>query len=96
MGLVLAAALSTVNVSAQTYKDRRVIDVLKELQRQGVRVIYSTPLVRADMWVIEKPTGRDARQMEPRRRMTSAKEPRNERRRCERSCISHLPSKGTS
>jgi hypothetical protein len=65
LGALLIAVLlaTTVASGVQTYKDRRVIDVLKDFQRQGVRLIFSTRLVRPDMWVIDEPRGAEARQI---------------------------------
>lgn len=61
--LFVGVSITTTHGMAQTYKDHRVIDVLKEFQRQGVRLIFSTRLVRPDMWVIDEPKGTDARQI---------------------------------
>jgi hypothetical protein len=62
--VLIAVPLATTEASgAQTYKDRRVIDVLKDFERQGVRLIFSTRLVRPDMWVIDEPRGAEARQI---------------------------------
>jgi hypothetical protein len=47
------------NAAAQPYKDRRVVDVLRDFQRQGVRVNFSTALVTPDMRVGEEPRGDD-------------------------------------
>jgi hypothetical protein len=41
----------------QPYKDRRVVEVLRELQRQGVRVVFSTRLVTPEMRVAVEPHG---------------------------------------
>lgn len=43
--------------AAQPYKDRRVVEVLRDFQRQGVRVNFSTALVTPDMRVGEEPRG---------------------------------------
>jgi hypothetical protein len=45
--------------AAQPYKDRRVAEVLRDFQRQGVRVNFSTALVTPDMRVGEEPPGDD-------------------------------------
>jgi hypothetical protein len=52
-------ATSLVDAAGQPYKDRRVVDVLREFQRQGVRIIFSTGLVRPDMRVGDEPVGDD-------------------------------------
>jgi hypothetical protein len=46
--------------AAQPYKDRRVVEVLRDFQRQGVRVIFSSALVTPDMRVREEPHGADS------------------------------------
>jgi hypothetical protein len=60
--LLLAAAVTTAAVApaaGQRYKDRRVVDVLREFQRQGVRIVFSTALVRPEMRVTTEPTDDD-------------------------------------
>lgn len=47
------------NAAAQPYKDRQVVEVLRDFQRQGVRVNFSTALVTPDMRVAEEPRGDD-------------------------------------
>jgi hypothetical protein len=47
------------NTAAQPYKDRQVVEVLRDFQRQGVRIIFSTALVTPDMRVGEEPHGDD-------------------------------------
>lgn len=59
--LIVVSLATTHALGAQTYKDRRVIDVLRDFQRQGVRLIFSTRLVRHDMWVTDEPKGTEAR-----------------------------------
>jgi hypothetical protein len=49
------------NAAAQPYKDRQVVEVLRDFQRQGVRVNFSTALVTPDMRVAEEPRGDDPR-----------------------------------
>ena len=44
-------------VSARPYKDRPLTDVLKDFQRQGLRVVFSTGLVRPGMRVGPEPHG---------------------------------------
>lgn len=45
------------HAAAQPYKDRRVVEVLRDFQRQGVRVVFSTGLVTPDMRVGVEPHG---------------------------------------
>jgi hypothetical protein len=45
------------HAAAQPYKDRQVVEVLRDFQRQGVRVIFSTGLVTPDMRVGVEPHG---------------------------------------
>ena len=54
IGLCAGAASHAV---AQPYKDRQVVEVLRDFQRQGVRVIFSTGLVTPDMRVGVEPHG---------------------------------------
>ena len=62
--LLIAVPLAPTAVSgAQAYKDRRVIDVLKDFQRKGIRLIFGTQLVRPDMRVSDEPRGTEARQI---------------------------------
>jgi hypothetical protein len=45
------------HAAAQPYKDRQVHEVLRDFQQQGVRVIFSTRLVRPNMRVGVEPHG---------------------------------------
>jgi hypothetical protein len=61
LSLLLMAAPVAASVAeaaaVQPYKDRRVVDVLRDFQRQGVRIIFSTALVRPEMRVTAEPAG---------------------------------------
>ena len=45
------------SAAAQPYQDRQVVEVLRDFQRQGVRVIFSSALVTPDMRIAEEPHG---------------------------------------
>ncbi len=44
---------------AVTYAGRALADVLREMQRDGVRIVYSSELVQADMRVVAEPKAKD-------------------------------------
>jgi hypothetical protein len=51
--LLLAAVVG--HAAGPRYKDRRVVDVLREFQKQGMRIVFSTALVRPEMRVAAEP-----------------------------------------
>jgi hypothetical protein len=60
IGVLLISALcssAAPDAAAQPYKDHQLIEVLKDFQRQGVKVIFSTALVTPDLRVGEEPRG---------------------------------------
>ncbi len=62
MGL-LCPALQLQAESGPRYAGRKLVDVLEELQRQGLSLIYSDAVVRDDMVVAEEPQAGDPRQI---------------------------------
>ena len=65
--LALALTLAYEPAGAQEvrgpYAGRPLADVLKDLQRSGLRIVSSSSVVRPDMRVKSEPTARDARQI---------------------------------
>src|SRR5215212_8190255 len=62
--IALAVVLLANSAVAQSrYKDRPLVDVLRELQAAGVKVIYSSELVRPDMRVTAEPRARSPRRI---------------------------------
>ncbi|HKQ60779.1 MAG TPA: TonB-dependent receptor [Candidatus Polarisedimenticolaceae bacterium] len=61
--LLLAAVASCLAAASPTFKGRTLADVLQELQRDGLRLIYSSELIRPEMVVTAEPRGRWPREI---------------------------------
>jgi hypothetical protein len=64
IAIAFIIALSMTSVSAQArYAGRPLVDVLREMQASGVKVVYSSELVRPDLRVTSEPRSRSPRRM---------------------------------
>jgi Carboxypeptidase regulatory-like domain len=57
----VAASVAAAQGPARNYAGRRLADVLRELQRGGLRIVFSSELVRPEMTVSVEPTAKDPR-----------------------------------
>jgi hypothetical protein len=61
--LALGVGIAAQNQAGVRYAGRLLSDVLKDLQGQGLKIVYSSELVRPDMRVGTEPRGRSPRQV---------------------------------
>jgi hypothetical protein len=59
LSIIALCSSAEPTAAAQPYKDRQVAEVLREFQRQGARVVFSSALVTPHMRVVEEPPGDD-------------------------------------